>query len=70
MTILKKYEDFPQSRSQCTQHEEIVFSLIEDLRSRRGFEEFWDDLDPDVITEILEEHVKVVSKILYVFPTS
>lgn len=64
MDILKKHEDFPQSKSQCSLEELIVFNLIEDFRLRRGFEEFWDDLNSDVITEILEEQVNIVKDIL------
>jgi hypothetical protein len=39
---------------------EIVDDVIEALNDRKGFRQFWDDLDEDIQEEIREELAEIV----------
>lgn len=41
--------------------QEIVHIVLKDLEDRKGFEEWWDDIDDDVALEIAEELVAKVA---------
>jgi len=41
--------------------QEIVDIVLKDLADRKGFEEWWDDIDDDISLEIAEELVAKVA---------
>ena len=50
-------EDPPQDTAK-----KILFGLLGNLNSRKGFDYFWGDLDSDIREEILQENLDLIKK--------
>jgi hypothetical protein len=61
LTLLEEFDDLRLSKA-AVLPKRIVFSVIDELQSRRGFDGFWGDLDKDIQEEILSALVEVVEQ--------
>ena len=43
----------------------IVEAVLKDFQDRKGFDYFWDDIDEDIKTEIVEELEATVLEVLH-----
>ena len=51
------HENPPQNTAK-----KILFGVLESLDRRKGFDDFWDNLDSDITEEILQENLDIIEK--------
>ena len=64
MNQYEKFSDFPSSKCEYSLAERIVYEIINNFYSRKGFDDFWDDVDDDILNELIDDQVKMVSSII------
>ena len=52
MDILEKFNDFPNEKHEYTENEKSVFTLLNKLNGRGGYENIWSYIDEDIQREI------------------
>jgi hypothetical protein len=58
--IFERYYRYVLDGALPSKEEQIVFSILYDLRDRRGLRQEWDGIDDDIQEEILKEWIKIV----------
>jgi hypothetical protein len=61
MDLLDKYYKTEEENPKLTKSEDIVFSILDEMRGRRGMDGFG-DCDSEIQEEILEALVKIVDE--------